>query len=81
MDEEKDDGGDETGEKRLRKKEGEKQKIEVPHRIRIENIEKDKEQDPFTQAKDEDEKELGCETVQVKPLFEKLCHIKNNRSG
>ena len=47
----------------------------------IENIEKGKDKETFQQAKDEDEKELGCETFQIEPPFEKLRNIEDERSG
>jgi len=47
----------------------------------IEGIEKEKNQETFHQAKDEDEKELGCETFQIEPPLEKLGHIEDEGPG
>jgi len=46
----------------------------------IENIEKDENKETFYQAKDEDEKELGCETFQIEPPLEKLRDIEDEGS-
>jgi hypothetical protein len=53
----------------------------VADRAWIENIEKDKDKETFQQAKDEDEKELGCETFQIEPPFEKLRDIEDEGSA
>jgi hypothetical protein len=55
--------------------------MEVADRTWIENIEKEKDKETFHQTKDEDEKELGCETFQIEPLFEKLRDIEDEGSG
>ncbi len=53
----------------------------MTHWAGIEDLYQHEDKETFDQAKDEDEKELGCETFQIEPPLEKLRDIEDEGSG
>jgi hypothetical protein len=47
----------------------------------IEDPYKDEDKETFDQTKDEDKKELGCETFQIEPSLKKPRHIEDEGAG
>ncbi len=52
----------------------------MTHWAGIEDLYQHEDKETFDQAKDEDEKELGCETFQIEPPLEKLRDIEDKGS-
>jgi hypothetical protein len=51
------------------------------NRTRIEDTDKEENKKAFHQTEDEDEKELGDNTLYIKPPLEELRQIEDERSG
>ncbi len=53
----------------------------MTHWAGIEDLYQHQDKETLDQAKDEDEKELGCETFQIESSLEKLGHIEDEGPG
>ena len=75
------DRSDQRGAESLREENSEEERVEIPEMFRIEGFEKEHQDKPFGEGKEEDEKGLGRRTFKIDAVLEKLRSVKEKDSG